>query len=38
MNIYAECKLTGAEFVKSMIEMDPDFKNKRRFSEEIDKY
>lgn len=38
MDIYTRCKLAGVEFVRSMIEMDPNFKNKRKFSEEIDLY
>ena len=38
MDIYTKCKLTGVQFTKSMILMDPEFKNKRKFSEEIDLY
>lgn len=36
MEIYQQCRLSGVEFTKSMIQMDPEFINKRRISEEID--
>ena len=36
MAIYSQCRLSGMEFTKSMILMDPEFTNKQRLSEEID--
>ncbi len=35
MCIYSAARLSGVEFTKSMIQMDPDFANKRRLSQEI---
>jgi hypothetical protein len=36
MAIYSRCRLSGMEFTKSMIQMDPEFALKNRISEEID--
>jgi hypothetical protein len=32
MEIYSACRLSGLEFTKSMIQMDPEFPSKRKFS------
>lgn len=35
MGIYSNARLSGVEFTKSMIQMDSDFANKQRLSQEI---
>ena len=38
MTIYQECKLSGIEFAKSMVQMDATFNEKERFEEEAKEY
>lgn len=33
MDIYSQCRLSGIEFTKSMIQMDPEFQGKRKVSD-----
>jgi hypothetical protein len=38
MEIYSACRLSGLEFTKSMIQMDPEFPSKRKFSEDLEEF
>lgn len=38
MDIYSQCRLSGVEFTKSMIQMDPEFQGKRKISDEVEEF